>query len=114
MKKLQQYINESADTKYMNKTQLYLLSIPFEMYKNYEQYKEDFKSLSDEDYEDLQDMQNYLNSLVDDERVRVMYSKMAPSIQRGIKTICNICIKHKEDFSKLDIYLMRNILKEIE
>ena len=112
--KLQEFITESKDTKYMNKTQLYLLSIPFEMYKNYDQYKEDFKSLSDQDYEDLNDMQNYFNSIVDDDRVKVKYSSMAPSIQNGIKIICNICIKHKDDFSRLDIYLMKNILKELE
>lgn len=114
MQHFNEFFTESLNTKYMNKTQLYLLSIPFEMYKNYNQYKEDFKDLSDEDYDDLQNMQRYFDSIMDDNKVHVAYSKMAPSIQRGIEIICNICIKHKNDFSKLDIELMQNILNEIK
>ena len=32
-------INEANSKKYMNKSQLYLLSIPYAMYKEYGQYK---------------------------------------------------------------------------
>ena len=115
MKNLIEFVNEgSQNTKYMNKSQLYLLSIPFEMYKEYNQYKEDFSNTSDDEYQDLQDMQTYFNNIIDDDRVKVMYKKMAPSIQRGISLVCKICLKHEEDFSKLDISLLKNILSEVE
>jgi len=114
MRQLQQFITEAEDVKYMNKSLLYLLSIPFEMYKNYNQYSNDFGKVSDDELEDLKSMQDYFNSLEDNDRVRVKFSTMDGRIKNGIKIVCNICLKHKEDFSKLDIFLMSKILKEIE
>lgn len=111
MKTFNNLILES--NKYMNKSQLYLLGIPYAMYKEYGQYKEDWESLSKDDILDIEDTQKYLNSLIDSEKVRKSYKSMPPYFQFGIKTICEIAIKHKEDYSKSDIILYKEILNEL-
>lgn len=102
-------INEEK-TLNLNKTQLYLLGIPYDMYKNYGQYKEDWESLSDGDIRDLNDTQDFLNSHMNDKTLRIPYNKLKPWFQWGIKKICEISLKHKEDLSKLDIKLYKEIL----
>lgn len=111
MKKFNELILEG--TKYLNKTQLYLLSIPYAMYQNYGQYKEDWESLNEDDLNDVKDTQKYLDSMTEDKRVRLSYKGLPPYFQFGIKTICEICLKHKEDYSKLDIKLFKDILEEV-
>ena len=111
MKKFNELILEG--TKYLNKTQLYLLSIPYAMYQNYGQYKEDWDSLNEDDLNDVKDTQKYLDSMTEDKRVRLPYKGLPPYFQFGIKTICEIAIKHKEDYSKLDIQLFKEILEEV-
>ena len=106
-------INEANSQKYMNKSQLYLLSIPYCMYKEYGQYKEDWESLKKDDIQDLEDTQKFLDSMSEDERVRFPYKKMPVYFQYGIKKICEICLKHQEDYDKLDIRLFKEILNEI-
>ena len=111
MKKFNELILEG--TKYLNKTQLYLLSIPYAMYQNYGQYKEDWEALNEDDLNDVEDTQKYLDSMSEDKRVRLPYKGLPPYFQFGIKIICEICLKHKEDFSKLDIKLLKDILEEV-
>lgn len=112
MKNIDEFVNESA-VKYMNKSQLYLLAIPYEMYKEYKQYEEDWKALDEQAIDDLEAMQKFLNSMTEDERVRINYKKLAPQVQEGIKHVCTICLKHKEDLDKLDSRLFQEILDEL-
>ena len=111
MKKFNELILEG--TKYLNKTKLYLLSIPYAMYQNYGQYKEDWEALNEDDLNDVEDTQKYLDSMTEDKRVRLPYKGLPPYFQFGIKIICEICLKHKEDYSKLDIKLFKDILEEV-
>ncbi len=112
MKNIDEFVNESAST-YLNKSQFYLLSIPYAMYKEYGQYKEDFDSLEEQDKEDIEAMQKFLDENFDADRVRVAYKKLAPQVQYGIKKICEICLKHESDLSKLDAKLFKEILSEL-
>ena len=54
-----------------------------------------------------------VDSMTEDKRVRLSYKGLPPYFQFGIKTICEICLKHPEDYSKLDIKLLKDILKEV-
>lgn len=105
-------INEEKSLN-LNKTQLYLLGIPYAMYKNYGQYKEDWESLSDDDIRDLNDTQDFLDSHTEDKTLRIPYKNLKPWFKFGIKRICEISLKHKEDLSKLDLDLYKKILNEV-
>ena len=65
------------------------------------------------DLNDVKDTQKYLDSMTEDKRVRLSYKGLPPYFQFGIKTICEICLKHPEDYSKLDIKLLKDILEEV-
>lgn len=112
MKNINEFINE-GQTKVMNKTQLYLLSIPYAMYKEYNQYPEDWKNLDEQAIDDLENMQKFLDSLTEKDRVRLSYKSLAPQVKEGIKNVCQICLKHKDDFDKIDIRLFEEILNEV-
>lgn len=112
MKNIDEFVNESAQM-YLNKSQLYLLSIPYAMYKEYGQYKEDFDSLKEEDKDDIETMQKFLDDNFDADRVRISYKKLAPQVQYGIKKICEICLNHESDLNKLDAKLFKEILAEL-
>ena len=106
-------INENNKILQLNKTQLYLLGIPYSMYKEYGQYKEDWKSLSNEDIQKLEKTQEFLNDHMDDKTLKISYGKLNSEILFGIKKICQISLNHQSDLDKDDKNLYKEILNTI-
>ena len=113
MKNIDEFVNESASNGYLNKTEVYLVSIPYLMYKEFKQYKEDWEGLDEQAKDDVENAQHFLDGLAEDDRVRINYKKLAPQVKYGMKAICEIALKHEEDLSKLDIKLFNEILKKV-
>lgn len=106
-------INENNKILQLNKTQLYLLGIPYSMYKEYGQYKEDWESLSNEDIQKLEKTQEFLNDHMDDKTLKISYGKLNSEILFGIKKICQISLNHQSDLDKDDKNLYKEILNTI-
>lgn len=104
-------IQETKNHKYLQMTDIYLLAIPYSMYKEYNEYNE-FSSLDEDELNDVNNAQHWIEMMSNEKRVKFSMDNLAPSVKYGIHHICTIAIKHESNAQSKKIYqeILDNIL----